>query len=166
MSSTFHASSSNLLLYGAFWLNAFITWRSEQEYKWSQAIALAFLRHKAYFQLNWHTAHTHSHTHTHTHTYTQTHARACVHVHKCKHAQRNTHTHTQPHAYSVIDPFLPTQPSNHNVSEPHPQFFLLFPFGSLSRTLQAHTKNQTKMWGKTKLWVPGQDIAGPHQEPD
>ena len=77
--------------------------------------------------------------HTHTHTHTHTHSHTCVHVHKCKHTHRNTHTHTHfytptvTHMYThshmhtmVIGPFLPTQLGNHNVSEPHPKFFLLF----------------------------------------
>ena len=67
-------------------INAFITWRSEQEYKLSQAIGRAFLWHKAYFMLSWHTAHTHwytahTHWHTHTHTYIHTHTHTHTHIH-------------------------------------------------------------------------------------
>ena len=157
---------SVLITFGVFcnYLCFFITWRSEQEYKLSQVIGRAFLWHKAYFMLSWHTAHTpwhththtqtythtHTHTHPHTHTVTHTHTHTLTHVRSCtqmqsrtqkhthththtQHTHTHTHTHTVTHRYThrhmhtmVIGPFLPTQLGNHNVSEPHPEFFLLF----------------------------------------
>ena len=68
-------------------INAVIPWMSEQEIGWSQAIATAFLQHKAYFHLNWYTANTVIHS-------------ICTHTHKNMRMQTCTQRHARTHTYT------------------------------------------------------------------
>ena len=67
-------------------------------------------------------SHKHTHIHSHTHTHTS------IHTHTHTHTYTYIHTYTPSHMHTVvIDKYIYTQPSNHNVYEPEAQIFLLYP---------------------------------------